>query len=357
MTIALATRTTGTRLRAAAQTALALATALALGGVMQAAAASFDCAKAATAVEKLICGEWLLGRLDERMAELYERAQKAPDADDKALLAAQRAWLETRDACTDTACLEQAYRARIAALGGGPEGNKGKVKREVVEAGAAVQLIDKRGDLDIEAIFPVLPGDDAATRAANTGIEQAFREPLEGFRKQYAEFLAENDGIHLGPPWAFSLGYEKVYTTDTLIAVDGGGYMYTGGAHGGALYLPLVLDRKTGKPLEPAALFRAGSDWLAPLAEHARAALQKEAPFNDDSEMVDDDWFQQGTAPTAENYGLLLPTADGIRVTFSQYQVGPYAIGDFRVTVPYAALRDVLSPPLFPEQTAAPGPQ
>ena len=358
MTVAPSTRTGSRWPRTPAwfppRTAIIVAAMLAAGGVRGAAAASFDCAQAATAVEQMICGEWLLQRLDERMAELFQRAQAAPDADKEALLAAQRDWLDTRDACTDTACLEQAYRARITALGGGPEGNKGTLVREVVEDGGAVRLADKRGDLDSEAIFPLLPGDDEATRAANASIEQAYREPLAEFDKQYSDFLADSDGIHMGPPWAFSLGYEDIYETDTLVAIDGGGYMYTGGAHGGALYLPLVLDRETGKQIEPAALFREDSDWLTPLAEQAGAALRKEEPFSTDAEMVDDAWFQEGTAPTAQNYALLLPSEDGIRVTFSQYQVGPYAIGDFRVTVPYAALRAVLNPRLFPDQASVP---
>jgi uncharacterized protein len=328
-----------------------LAAAVLAGAVTHpAAAASFDCARAGTAVEQMICGEWLLERLDERLATLYERAQEAAGADPGALLAAQRAWLDTRNACNDAACLEQTYRERIAALGGGPEGNAGELAREVVDGGKAVQLADKRGDLDSEAIFPVLPGDEAAIRAVNASIEQAFRQPLEDFDKQYAGFLDDSDGIHIGPPWAFSLGYAGLYTTDRVIAVDGGGYMYTGGAHGGALYLPLVLDRRSGAVIEPAALFRPDSDWLEVLARHSREGLSAREPFSDEPDMVDDDWFQEGTAPTAENYALLLPTADGIRVTFTQYQIGPYAIGDFRVTVPYAALADQLNPDLFPEQ-------
>jgi uncharacterized protein len=344
------------RPRTVAGVALALATALA-GSSMQASAASFDCADAGTAVEELICDEWLLERLDERMATLYERALEAAGADEDTLLAAQHAWLGTRNACTDAACLEQAYRERIAALGGGPEGNAGELVREVVDSGSAVRLADKRGDLDSEAIFPVLPGEDAATEAANGSIEQVYREPLLEFAKQYADFLDSSEGVHIGPPWAFSLGYERVHTTDTLIAVDGTGYMYTGGAHGAALYLPVVLDRRTGRRLEPAALFRADSDWPALLAGHARAALRDKEPFSTDPELVDDDWFEEGTAPTAENYSLLLPTADGIRMTFRQYQIGPYAIGDFDVTAPYGVLRDMLNPALFPQETPQQAPQ
>ena len=86
-----------------------------------AAAASFDCAKAGTAVEKMICAEPELGALDERLAAAFtalgventgnEWGRRAPRSDD------QRRWLrEVRDRCADAACLRKAYTDRIAVL-------------------------------------------------------------------------------------------------------------------------------------------------------------------------------------------------------------------------------------------------
>ncbi len=79
-------------------------------------AASFDCAKAATVVEKTICGDAGLSRLDEALGESYAEAL-AQAADPAALKSEQRAWLrETRDACADVACLKAVYEVRIAVL-------------------------------------------------------------------------------------------------------------------------------------------------------------------------------------------------------------------------------------------------
>jgi hypothetical protein len=244
-----------------------------------------------------------------------------------------------------------------SAAGSVPKGRP-TLSREVIEDGSAVRLFHTRGDLlEVEVVYPVLPGDgagdDAAITQANAAIAAAFSEAAEGFLAQYDEVLSGNGGEHIGNPWSFSLGYQGVYVTDTLVAVDGGGYMYTGGAHGGALYLPLVLERRSGARLEPADLFRPGSDWLELFARHSRSALADQEPFRSEPSLLTDEWFQEGTAPVKDNYGLLLPTAEGLRVAFSHYQIGPYAIGDFHVTVPYAALRDVLSPALFPTETSS----
>ena len=84
-------------------------------------AASFDCAKAGTPVEELICADPKLGALDERLAAAFEalgdeqtgndRGRRAPRSDD------QRRWLrEVRDRCGDAACLRKAYADRIAVL-------------------------------------------------------------------------------------------------------------------------------------------------------------------------------------------------------------------------------------------------
>ena len=79
------------------------------------AGASFNCARASTAVEKMICADPSLSRLDERLAAQYAAAME--HADSGLLRSGQRAWLrETRPACDDAACLRLAYRQRIEEL-------------------------------------------------------------------------------------------------------------------------------------------------------------------------------------------------------------------------------------------------
>jgi hypothetical protein len=76
-------------------------------------AASFDCAKAAAPVEKMICASPQVSALDEQLATLYGRAKAGSDA----ARTSQREWLShVRDRCGTTDCLVQAYTARIAAL-------------------------------------------------------------------------------------------------------------------------------------------------------------------------------------------------------------------------------------------------
>lgn len=81
----------------------------------QAQAASFDCAKADAKVEKLVCADEKLSKLDEELQSVYQDAYKHT-ADPAGLKMEQRQWLKTREACKDVACVTDAYRTRLAAL-------------------------------------------------------------------------------------------------------------------------------------------------------------------------------------------------------------------------------------------------
>lgn len=78
-------------------------------------AASFDCTKARTGVEELICADAELSRLDEDLAEAYGTAIRA-DSSPAAVRQEQKQWLKTRNGCTDVACLRNEYTTRLSSL-------------------------------------------------------------------------------------------------------------------------------------------------------------------------------------------------------------------------------------------------
>ena len=78
-----------------------------------ASAQSFNCARATTKQEKMICATPDLSKLDVEMTRAFTEARKGLDA----ALIGQATWLRTvRDACEAVACLNQAYRSRVAYL-------------------------------------------------------------------------------------------------------------------------------------------------------------------------------------------------------------------------------------------------
>lgn len=75
-------------------------------------ATSFDCMKASTQSERLICSDPYLGGLDEELAAAYRKAYKETD-DRSKLKTEQVAWLKFRDTCETSLCIKELYETRI----------------------------------------------------------------------------------------------------------------------------------------------------------------------------------------------------------------------------------------------------
>lgn len=91
-----------------------------LGQWQAAHAASFNCAKAASRVEKLICANHEVSLLDGELGDLYyyrmNRAS-ASSAEKELIRSEQKKWLKSvRDVCKDVACLRAAYETRLGQL-------------------------------------------------------------------------------------------------------------------------------------------------------------------------------------------------------------------------------------------------
>lgn len=78
-------------------------------------AASFDCAKASTKVEYLICADHKLSELDEDLSDRYTAAVR-DSSNSKAIKRHQLSWLKTRNDCGNAACVKVAYEKRLAEL-------------------------------------------------------------------------------------------------------------------------------------------------------------------------------------------------------------------------------------------------
>ena len=83
---------------------------------LPAAAAGFDCARATTAAEKMVCASPELSALDDHMARYYAAARLALGEGAQCLQPDQREWLRRRDRCTEATCLRQVYAERLAEL-------------------------------------------------------------------------------------------------------------------------------------------------------------------------------------------------------------------------------------------------
>lgn len=86
----------------------------------QSAAPGFDCRKAATAVEKLICANKGLSQLDRETTQLFTTARDNAGDARIGVVESQRRWIDARNDCATSTdkdrCLAETYVGRIAAL-------------------------------------------------------------------------------------------------------------------------------------------------------------------------------------------------------------------------------------------------
>lgn len=132
-----------------------------------AAAPSFDCEKASTAVERLICSEGLLSHLDVQISNLYKK-QMDDVRDDQIAVSSirteQREWIkEVRNNCISLICLKDTMEQRIVEL---------KVPRKItlVEA-SPIQIVEQKQDIVIphpspekEVVENILPKQDGVVK-------------------------------------------------------------------------------------------------------------------------------------------------------------------------------------------------
>ena len=77
--------------------------------------ASFDCGKATTKVEHLICDNPEISKLDDELSAAYKVALKNIAQADS-IKQEQKRWMKERNACSDADCLRHAYEARLSTL-------------------------------------------------------------------------------------------------------------------------------------------------------------------------------------------------------------------------------------------------
>jgi len=146
-------------------------------------AASFDCGKASTDVEKLICADSQASALDGELAQAYQKAL-AGSASPAALKAAQKSWLaKVRNPCKDSACLIRAYQRRIKALGdakpsaSSPTGFTGTYENKAAEV-KVQHLAADRIKFAILASYKMNTG-EASGEAALTGNTAQYENSEE----------------------------------------------------------------------------------------------------------------------------------------------------------------------------------
>ncbi len=218
-------------------------------------------------------------------------------------------------------------------------------------AGLTVEMVDDvhRATLayspEVIAAAPVLVmerlrGDANDAMALRRGAEDARLDNPEYFH-----------------PWALERSLEAVFVTDRVVSVRGDTYEDAGGAHPNTASSGVLWDRAAHREIGFGALFADPSPGGAAMTAVAAYATQEwRREMADRTEMILDD------VPDAPSFGAFRAApeqfanftlmrgegggsrASGVQLIYSPYDLEPYAVGAFYLTLPASVLEPYLAP-------------
>jgi hypothetical protein len=109
-----------------------------------------------------------------------------------------------------------------------------------------------------------------------------------------------------------------------------------GAAHPGTHSRTVTYDLQAGKDVTLDQLFLPDADYLQKISNYCIAQLK--------TRNIGFEAFSSGAEPIPANYGNWNITADGLLITFDEYQVAAYAAGAQQVLVPYSELQTLVDP-------------
>lgn len=182
---------------------------------------------------------------------------------------------------------------------------------------------------------PTLEGvDDGRVVEFNVAMQMTVNEMVDGFK----DSMKDQPATPIVAGSSFDVKYELLSPPGYIYSVKFNIMGYTdGAAHPHHFSKTVNFNLETGKEITLDELFLPGSNYLQIFSDICKADLStRDIGF--------DATFFTGAEPAPENYKSWNVTADGLLITFDEYQVAAYAAGPQTVTVPYSALKDVIDP-------------
>lgn len=302
-------------------------------------AQAFDCARASTETEKLICSDSSLKQADDDLGQAWRTAARAKlgEAEFTMLRRNQRAWLKTRDDrcgygsdAERTGCLQQQTLQRTLIIAAKPKTGPGSGAAMVPFA--RTQVGSKTAyEVEIAGVrfaAPAAAGEISFNRTVDNLVSRApFTKKIDF---ETAGQLSYNQSI--------SLEYAAPNLVSALVQT----LRYDGGAHGNYFFSSINVSPETGEltydklfpPEATAALADACKSRLHP---HDADEALNQAQI---AEMMSPD-YAKTVQTAAGKLSAWTFSADGARVHFSPYELAPYAAGSFECRLPLELLRDL----------------
>jgi hypothetical protein len=194
---------------------------------------------------------------------------------------------------------------------------------------------DNQAGFSYFAWAPLLVGSPPQVAGTfNRAVDGFLNYAFDDFRQGIADLTSE-------PGSSIWITHTVTAATEDLLSVlffvDG---YVMGAAHPFHYSHTLNYDLGGARVLGLSELFTPGTDYLEMLASYSLEDLERQGAL----------LWEEGALPLPENYQSWNITPVGLRISFDEYSVAPYAAGPQAVIVPYDVLADIIDPqgPLAP---------
>ncbi len=190
---------------------------------------------------------------------------------------------------------------------------------------------------DIKAEYPQIKSLRSKQAIAfNRWLEKFVLNDVVEFRGLERAAMKKNKGKpspSIGE--SLDISYEVIFASKDLISLAfSQKVMALGQMHPIDYPVPVNYDLKKGRLLKLNDLFRPKANFLKAFSQYCQAELKRQ---------YGEQLFMEGTEAKAKNYKNWNINPEGIMISFDDYQVGPHAMGQPVIVIPYSTLKGMIA--------------
>lgn len=198
-----------------------------------------------------------------------------------------------------------------------------------------VQLSEKSEYLNSLIKYPKFEDYSLLNKVVKNSVENYFNSFNRYAKSDWEELnkVRAIDNI-VTPPFDYNVSFE-VSETKKYISVLLRTYINNGGAHGSTTLISYNFDKAENRLVN---IVEATGLSYKELSKYCNAMIKSRLIKTNSlgsSEKEIEEWVNEGTFPTPDNYEIFMMYDNYVKVFFEEYSVAPYALGEQTVDVPY----------------------
>lgn len=198
-----------------------------------------------------------------------------------------------------------------------------------------IQLSEKSEYLNSLIKYPKFEDYSLLNKVVKNSVENYFNSFNKYAKSDWEELnkVRAIDNIAT-PPFDYNVSFE-VSETKKYISVLLRTYINNGGAHGSTTLISYNFDKAENRLVN---IVEATGLSYKDLSKYCNAMIKSRIIKTNSlgsSEKEIEEWVNEGTFPTPDNYEIFMMYDNYVKVFFEEYSVAPYALGEQTVDVPY----------------------